>query len=96
MKTVLHEKLPDDKKDEVTATAEILAKIVEGLGDGAVSLSSTKLDGVEDHVIVRGNHASMLHKKPQAGKKPTALGEVLKRLKTDASSAKVEPDGTDK
>lgn len=37
-----------------------LADVANGMGDGVVSLASTRLPGVEDHTSVRGNHISML------------------------------------
>lgn len=37
-----------------------LAEVANGMGDGVVSVASTRLPGVDDHTAVRGNHISML------------------------------------
>jgi len=37
-----------------------LAEVANGMGDGVVSLASSRLPGVDDHTAVRGNHISML------------------------------------
>lgn len=34
--------------------------LIDGLGDGAVTLESTKLAGVEDYVVIDANHVSMI------------------------------------
>lgn len=34
--------------------------MIDGVGDGAVTLESTRLDGVEDYVVVDANHISMI------------------------------------
>jgi hypothetical protein len=62
----------------VDEIASVAAGLVDGLGDGAVPLESTKIEGVKDHVMVDGNHSSMLHK---TGGDKAALNVVLKRLK---------------
>lgn len=84
MKQALHAKIGDTHPEQIDKSAEALSKLIHGIGDGAVSLESTRLKGVDDHVIVQGNHATMLDKLPSDGeKKPTVIGEVLKRLDSD-------------
>lgn len=83
MKKKLHAKIGDTHPDQIDKSAEALSKLIEGIGDGAVSLESTRFKGFEDHLIVRGNHATMLDKLPEGSEKATAIGEILKRLDQD-------------
>ena len=39
---------------------ERLDEITDGAGDGCVSVDSTKLDGVTDHVVIHANHAELI------------------------------------
>ncbi len=81
LKKKLHDKIGDTHPEQIEKSAAALSKLIEGIGDGAVPLESTMLKGFSDHVIVQGNHATMLDKLPAEGeKKPTAIGEILKRL----------------
>jgi len=62
--------------------SELLAKLARDIGDGVVPLKSTRLAGVEDHVIVRGDHISMLVKiLTKDGTPPSAVPIVLDRLR---------------
>jgi hypothetical protein len=51
--------------------------VVNGLGDGVVSLDSTRLPGVEDHTTVRGNHIAILC---GGGSPPPAVPIILERV----------------
>ena len=42
------------------AFADRLDEITDGGGDGCVSVSRTKLAGVEDHVVIHANHAELI------------------------------------
>ena len=78
MQNKLRSKIPADAAWGPDQIATVAKNLAEGLGDGAVSVASTKLEGVTDHVMVPGNHSSMLHKKDGEN---TAISQVLKRLK---------------
>lgn len=78
MQKKLRTKVPAEAAWGPDQIATVAKNLAEGLGDGAVSVASTKLEGVTDHVMVPGNHSSMLHKKDGES---TAISQVLKRLK---------------
>ena len=60
-----------------------VVELAEGIGDGAVSLASTRLEGVSDHVTVRGNHITMVRNVTRGNTRiPPAVPIVLKRLNT--------------
>jgi pimeloyl-ACP methyl ester carboxylesterase len=45
------------------ATADLSTRLDElslGYGDGCVAVSRTRLDGVDDHVVIRANHAELI------------------------------------
>lgn len=77
MRVKLRGKLSADLAFGPDQIAAAVASVSDGLGDGAVPVASTKLEGVTDHIMVPGNHSSMLHKKNEEG---TVLNIVLKRL----------------
>ena len=77
MRMKLRDKVPADLAWGPDQIAAAVSSVAEGLGDGAVPVASTKIEGVADHVMVPGNHSSMLHKKEGQG---TALSIILKRL----------------
>ena len=37
-----------------------LDEITEGTGDGCLAVASTRLDGVEDHVVLHANHLELI------------------------------------
>lgn len=69
---------PDYTAEAFEKLSESLKGLIDGAGDGAVSIDSTKIEGVEDVVIVTGNHTSMMRK--ESGTEATVMGEILKRL----------------
>jgi len=77
MKTLLGTQAPKDAMWGPDKIALAAASLAEGVGDGAVPVASTKLKDVTDHMMVDGNHSSMLHK--TTGDK-TAISIILKRL----------------
>src|SRR6185437_6286936 len=45
------------------ATADLSTRLDEmslGYGDGCVAVARTRLDGVDDHVVIRANHAELI------------------------------------
>jgi pimeloyl-ACP methyl ester carboxylesterase len=72
--------LPNVDEEAARRVRDSLRQVTEGIGDGAVSLESTKLDGVEDHVVVKADHISMLH--TEIGSRlPPAVPVVIDRLR---------------
>jgi len=65
-----------------------MSDLVNGLGDGCVSIESTRLDGVEDHVVVKANHLSMIRPfgSGEDGNVPPAIPVILERLRRDRPS----------
>ncbi len=64
-----------------------LAGLVRGVGDGCVSLASTRLAGVTDHVTVEANHRTLLRQVGPFGEEvPVAIPIILDRL-SDKSRA---------
>lgn len=58
-----------------------LLGIIGGMGDGAVSLASTHLEGVSDVVVVEANHFGMLRNViPGIDRVPPAIPVILSRL----------------
>ena len=51
--------LPDDQKEQATLLGEHLMSVTNGLGDGLVTVESTRLSGVA-HRTVAGSHLSMI------------------------------------
>ena len=75
----------DEMLDKITST---LKTVAEEVGDGCVSVESTKIAGIDDHVLVAGNHTTMLD---QVGSKPgrlAAVDVILQRMKGDAENAR--------
>lgn len=58
-------------------------KMVEAsgsLGDGCVSIESARLDGIDDFVVLEGNHVSVLWNGPFSDARPPVVPVVLDRL----------------
>ncbi|MBT3378240.1 MAG: acetyltransferase [Lentisphaerae bacterium] len=73
--------LPDSCRPMVTDLKDELLKLTGGIGDGAVALTSTRLEGVRDHVTVNGNHLSMIRNVTKRSTRvPPAVPVVLKRV----------------
>ena len=79
------EQLPDDMKDAMDNLTASFVELSDGLGDGAVPVESTRLEGVSDHVVVKGNHASMLRNALSRKRVPPAVPIILDRLAADTS-----------
>ncbi len=69
--------------DTAQAWRDGLLALSDGTGDGAVSVESTRLDGVADHVVLRGNHLSLLEPLLEPllpGDQPPAIDAIRSRL----------------
>ena len=61
--------------------AAIWSHLIDGVGDGAVTLSATRLAGVSDHVTVDGDHVNMLRDYLRRESfKPPAIPVIIDRL----------------
>lgn len=72
------------QQEKVTQVRGALEQLVQGFGDGCVSLESAHLDGVTDEVIVEANHRSLLRTIPILSHgQPPAIPIVLDRLSAE-------------
>jgi pimeloyl-ACP methyl ester carboxylesterase len=77
-----HQTLPDGAQPAVEKMGELLAGLSDGVGDGAVTLASTRLEGVATHLTVEGTHLSMIRNiDPASTRLPPAVPIVLEQLK---------------
>jgi len=78
------------KYGQVFAGTELkksLEDLVDGLGDGCVSLGSARLDGVSDFVVVEANHINMIKNYSRNSLRvPPAVPIILDRLSRDRPS----------
>jgi pimeloyl-ACP methyl ester carboxylesterase len=73
--------LPGFMHGAVDQVEEQLADVADGMGDGVVSLASTRLPGVDDQVAVRGNHISMIRGTGKVGREsPPSVPIILARV----------------
>jgi pimeloyl-ACP methyl ester carboxylesterase len=61
-------------------TRSMFREAVRGVGDGVVSIESAGLEGVDDTVLVEGNHLSMIVNVFRSDSTPPAIPIVLERL----------------
>jgi hypothetical protein len=77
-------KADTDKSGVLAACRAALESLADGVGDGCVSVSSAKLDGVADFVTVSGTHLSTVRNVLESSKTvPPAVPLVLERLAKD-------------
>jgi hypothetical protein len=62
------------------AAALFMTQAFYGLGDGCVTIDSTRIEGVEDFELVRGNHLSMIVNITSKDVVPPAVPIVVNRL----------------
>lgn len=73
-----------DKGGVLAACRAALESLADGVGDGCVSVSSVKLDGVADFVTVTGTHLSTVRNVLESSNTvPPAVPLVLERLAKD-------------
>jgi pimeloyl-ACP methyl ester carboxylesterase len=58
----------------------LVGGLADGLGDGLVTLDSARLAGVEDFVVVDGNHHSMLHDLVSSDEPPPSVPIIMERV----------------
>ncbi len=65
-----------------------LAAVADGIGDGLVTLESARLKGVEDFLIVQGNHLTIIRNfTADSDRTPPAIPIILERLQSDSQPA---------
>ena len=75
--TVLAEKVPANYREDVNTLGEYLVSMTHGLGDGLVTVESTRLDNVP-HVQVSGTHLTMIRNiSADSGRIPPAVPIIL-------------------
>jgi len=77
----LRESAPDDKKKWVDELGKNMLALTRGLGDGLVTVESTRLEGVP-HRIVDGNHLSIIRNITSDSRRiPPAVPIIIDQLK---------------
>lgn len=75
------ELLNADGKEKAAAVRLSLEQLVQGLGDGCVSMDSAHLQGVLDEVVLKANHRTLLRTVPLVSHgKPPAIDVIVARL----------------
>ncbi len=76
----LREEADDDQGERIDELGMTLVSLTRGLGDGLVSLESTRLEGVE-HLTVDGTHLSMIRNLLESSERvPPAIPIIVERL----------------
>ena len=84
----LGEKLPDNALNMLKSLEKALQSATHGLGDGLVTVSSTRLDGVP-YQTVRGTHLTMIRNYVKdSDRVPPAVPIIVEQLKQRKSLAK--------
>lgn len=73
--------VPEAMKDSLDEASTAFGELVAGVGDGCVSLESSKLECVKDHIVVDGNHLSMIRNFiTKSTRVPPAVPIIMDRL----------------
>ena len=85
----LGEHLSSEQWNEAASqTAAAVDELISGLGDGLVTIESARLEGVEDFVVVPGNHVTMIRNFTERSQRtPPAIPIVLDRIQQDRRAA---------
>jgi pimeloyl-ACP methyl ester carboxylesterase len=79
----LGQKMPGERQGQLDAIGSYLISMSRGLGDGLVTVESTRLEGVP-HRTVEGTHLSMIRNVAESSSRtPPAVPIVVDRLKAD-------------
>jgi hypothetical protein len=72
-----------DQQEQVDALGDFMISMTHGLGDGLVSVESTRLEGVP-HQTVNGTHLSMIRNITASSERiPAAVPIIVDRLKDE-------------
>jgi hypothetical protein len=80
-------KLTKGKKSKTVekSSTDPASRLLDMLGDGAVPLHSTPLEGVGDYVVVEGNHLTIIRNyNPWQERTPPAVPIILDRLRRES------------
>ena len=78
-------KMPDDKQKWVDELGKNMIALTHGLGDGLVTVESTRLEGVP-HRIVDGTHLSMIRNISSGSRRiPPAVPIIIDQLKRQST-----------
>ena len=79
----LRQKVSDDQQKRVDELGKNMISMTHGLGDGLVTVESTRLEGVP-HRTVDGTHLSMIRNITSGSRRiPPAVPIIVDRLKRD-------------
>lgn len=79
----LREKIPDNHQSDINAFGTYLTSMTHDLGDGLVTVESTRLEGIP-HQTVSGTHLSMIRNITQNSQRmPPAVPLIVSWLKND-------------
>ena len=79
----VREKMPADQQAWVDELGENMISMTHGLGDGLVTVASTRLEGVP-HRTVEGTHLSMIRNVTKSSNRiPPAVPLIVQRLKRE-------------
>jgi pimeloyl-ACP methyl ester carboxylesterase len=82
-------KVPENQKELVGDIGEYMIKMTHGLGDGLVTVESTRLAGIP-HQTVEGTHLSMIRNVTTSSKRiPPAVPVIVEYLRGDKDKTKV-------
>ena len=88
---MLRPHLSDAVDEKVDMVIDTVARLQDGIGDGAVSLESAYLAGVEDFVVVPANHVTIIRQiVPYSEKIPLAIPVLMARLDDDRENRKAQ------
>lgn len=88
---MLRPHLSDAVDEKVDTVIDTVARLQDGIGDGAVSLESAYLAGVEDFVVVPANHVTIIRQiVPYSEKIPLAIPVLMARLDDDRENRKAQ------
>ena len=81
LRSVVARTRPTSLRDKLDQLVGDLEQFTDGISDGLVSAESSRLDGVEDHVVVDGNHLTVIRNLiPTSERMPPAVPHILDRL----------------
>jgi pimeloyl-ACP methyl ester carboxylesterase len=90
----LRQKVSDDRQKWVDDMGEYMSAMTHGLGDGLVTVESTRLEGIR-HRTVDGTHLSMIRNVTKSNPRiPPAVPIILDELKGSREQEQHEPEAT--
>ncbi len=82
LRSVVELARPEALRGKLNELVGELSQFTDGGSDGLVTVESTRLVGIEDHVIVDGNHLTVIRNMTKTSQRtPPAIPHILDRLK---------------